>query len=529
MNKKKVLLNMAAVSLCILLAAIFLAVYLFQKNIVTEAGVQLAKSLTEQISRDVSIGDLRRAHETLINKTFGNFEVVDFDIIENNHRILKPTSTFKCNKVEYSSLKFCTKDLNNKEYYFKFLKPGIYNIFSTTEFKLLFLLITAVSFIYNALLVAIFNSQLNNFITFFNKIIKRNKLTEEDLISFEDFKDKFILLETQLKEHDQEIENKVKTQAQLDLAKQLAHDIRSPLAALNSLLEDEQNLNPKILKNSILRINDISNKLLKQTQHDLIKLPSYNKVSPIIQEIIEEKLIENSNKKIIINFVPTKLDEAFFEPSEFKRIISNLLNNSIEASEDPIIHINPSRETGNIIIRISDNGKGIPDIIVDNIGKKSITTKKHGNGLGLSHAYTQLKEWEGYMEIESTGACGTILKLTLKENNVHAEPAMLNKKNIILIDDDELTRMTWEMKAKKTDIELKTFKDIQTFKAIMDAIDKDTEIYIDSELGDIKGEALAIELNNIGFRNLSIASGHPPERFAEYTFLRSVISKKAPF
>lgn len=529
MNKKKVFLNMATASLCILLVAIGLAVYLFQNNIITEAGVQLAKSLTEQISRDVSIGDLRRAHETIINKKFGNLEVADFDIVENNHRIINPNSIYKCNDVKFSSLTFCTKDLNNKVYYFKFLKPRIYSLFWGTEFKLLLILIILVSLIYNALLVAIFNSQLNDFITFFNKIIKRDKLIEKDLTSFEDFRDKFILLETQLKNYDQDLKNKVKIQAQIDLAKQLAHDIRSPLAALNSLFEDEQNLNRKILKNSINRINDISNKLLKQTQQDLIKLPTYHSVSLIIQEIIEEKLAGNRDQKIIINFESLKSDEGFFEQSEFKRIISNLLNNSIEASNEPIIDIKISRENENIIIRIKDNGNGIPNIILENIGKKSITTKKDGNGLGLTHAIALINEWEGHLEIESTGSSGTILKIALKENKINVELENSNKKHFILIDDDDLTRMTWEMKAKKTNTSLKTYSDITSFKSELDSIPKSAVLYIDSELGEIKGEILARELHQLGFSNISIASGHPPERFAEYTFLRSVISKKAPF
>lgn len=85
------------------------------------------------------------------------------------------------------------------------------------------------------------------------------------------------------------------------------------------------------------------------------------------------------------------------------------------------------------------------------------------------------------------------------------------------------------MKAKRNNVDLKTYSDIASFKANIESINKDDVIYIDSELGEIKGEELATELNALGFTNLSIASGHPPERFVEYTFLRSVICKKAPF
>jgi len=85
------------------------------------------------------------------------------------------------------------------------------------------------------------------------------------------------------------------------------------------------------------------------------------------------------------------------------------------------------------------------------------------------------------------------------------------------------------MKAKKSNVAFKSYKDIDSFKADLTNISKEDILYIDSELGVEKGETLALELHNLGFKNISMASGHPPERFVEYKFLRSVISKKAPF
>jgi hypothetical protein len=49
------------------------------------------------------------------------------------------------------------------------------------------------------------------------------------------------------------------------------------------------------------------------------------------------------------------------------------------------------------------------------------------------------------------------------------------------------------------------------------------------EGGNAKGEDVASALNQKGFHNISITSGHPAERFKKFKFLRSVISKSVPF
>jgi signal transduction histidine kinase len=417
-------------------------------------------------------------------------------------------------------------------YYFEFLEPGIKGLLITNEFKLIFIFILLISLLYNALLVSIFNIQLDSFLTFFNKIIRREKLKEEDLETYKDFKDKFLILESQLESYDLATEHKVKVQAQIELSKQLAHDIRSPLAAINTVLEDSQEINKLILINSVKRINEISNKLLNETQDNLTKINGNYSLNPLIQEIVQEKLLEYKNKNLKIDFKENGLINAFCEPLELKRVISNLLNNSVEASlNQPVITISINKENDLVIIKISDNGNGIPEFVLQNMGKKAITTKQNGNGLGLNYAIHTIETWGGKLSIESTGASGTNLKIALPMANLDYNSKLndLNNTRVILIDDDELTRTTWSMKAKKSNISLKTYADIGSFKADIESINKDDILYIDSELGEVKGEELALELRELGFTNLSIASGHPPERFSQYTFLRSVISKKAPF
>lgn len=329
-----------------------------------------------------------------------------------------------------------------------------------------------------------------------------------------------------------------KTELELyELSRRMFHDIRSPLATLNTVAEQFEASHSQefsLLKNSITRINEIANSLLAQSQQkSAVKKPDFFDCKNIIEEIVAEKKIEfRGTSSLMIS--AQNSERGFFIPSDFKRIISNLLNNAFEASKDSIsiIKISIKQQGKKILVRIQDNGQGIPENILNKIGNEEVSSKQTGNGIGFKHSLELLKEWQGDLKVISTGKNGTTIQIELlaeKELSKIEEPSSSERNLIVLVDDDELTRATWEMKAKKGGINIRTYRDVDSFKADINKIKKDDVLYIDSELGDIKGESLAAELHELGFQNISMASGHPPERFAEYTFLKSVISKKAPF
>jgi signal transduction histidine kinase len=126
----------------------------------------------------------------------------------------------------------------------------------------------------------------------------------------------------------------------LQLSRKMFHDIRSPLASLNSIAEEmtfSEAVAEKIFKGSIGRINDIANSLLSTTQKQIIQLPTFQDFNSLINEIVSEKKTEHRTRNLSIIFQSSTDAKAFIEPIELRRIISNLLNNSIEASKNEII------------------------------------------------------------------------------------------------------------------------------------------------------------------------------------------------
>jgi signal transduction histidine kinase len=69
--------------------------------------------------------------------------------------------------------------------------------------------------------------------------------------------------------------------------------------------------------------------------------------------------------------------------------------------------------SGKILIAIRDNGKGIPEEIMDKIFVPFFTTRKGGSGLGLGISREIIRLHHGNIEVESIENKGTTIRLLL--------------------------------------------------------------------------------------------------------------------
>lgn len=88
-------------------------------------------------------------------------------------------------------------------------------------------------------------------------------------------------------------------------------------------------------------------------------------------------------------------------PGEFKQVILNIVNNAIDElskkeSRDKTIQISVEKMNASALIKISDNGGGIPESIMQNIFEPFISTKgENGTGIGLSLSRTIIEDKMG--------------------------------------------------------------------------------------------------------------------------------------
>ncbi|MCW5589343.1 MAG: HAMP domain-containing histidine kinase [Legionellales bacterium] len=243
------------------------------------------------------------------------------------------------------------------------------------------------------------------------------------------------------------------------LAAQVAHDIRSPVAAIQ-MLSKENCLLPentrKSLKDAAARIQDIANNLLSQYKtgaKDTAEQNSLFLISDAISAVVSEKKLQYSERKLNLHIQAqgdANLAFIYSDPINFKRMLSNLLNNSIEAiGEEGSISIVLHSSQDYVDVRITDDGCGMSSVKIANILNGNITsTKNQGSGLGLQHARDFMKNAAAKFDIQSTERIGTTIHLQFKRS---ASPPWLADKisikkqsTIIILDDDVSIHGAWD-------------------------------------------------------------------------------------
>ncbi len=196
-----------------------------------------------------------------------------------------------------------------------------------------------------------------------------------------------------------------------EMLSMIAHQWRQPLASINSLL---LSVNNKIKINHFkLDKNENTNKFLDFLSEKSDKLFYYTRylsntiddfsnflkpdkekkqisiIKPIENSLeIMKGTLSNFNINIIKDF--KTIDKVFLYQNEIMQVILNILKNSkdnfIEKNtKNREIKITTNKVASNYIIKIEDNGGGIPETIINKIFEPYFSTKdeKNGTGLGL--------------------------------------------------------------------------------------------------------------------------------------------------
>lgn len=220
------------------------------------------------------------------------------------------------------------------------------------------------------------------------------------------------------------------TQARLEaskelesMAKQFAHDVRSPLTNLESFFTGLSGLTErqiKIVDQSMKRIVAASEDVLRRGREGIQKNSiSTNDIKPIVESVIESK------KKIAPHIEFALSSDAYCmaecSPGHLANIVSNLLDNSAQAisHQKGKISVSLTSQDGDAVLTISDNGSGIPDHVLPVLFKEEVSHgKANGNGLGLFQAHRKVTDWGGRIAVENKIDSGAEFKIFLKSVGV---------------------------------------------------------------------------------------------------------------
>lgn len=171
------------------------------------------------------------------------------------------------------------------------------------------------------------------------------------------------------------------------LAKETAHQLGTPISSLLGwleLLRMEKNNEELVLEveKDLDRLQVVTDRFSKIGSQAILKPESVNKV---LNSTINYLKTRVSNKiNLHYNFPQTEVIIPL-NVSLFEWVIENVFKNAVDAMNgEGDLNIDFSETEKNIVLDISDTGKGIQKAHLKTVFKPGFTTKQRGWGLGLS-------------------------------------------------------------------------------------------------------------------------------------------------
>jgi signal transduction histidine kinase len=136
-------------------------------------------------------------------------------------------------------------------------------------------------------------------------------------------------------------------------------------------------------------------------------------LSPLVDDVI--RLASPKDHGPILLFhkdIPPDLPLLRCDPDQIRKVLLNLAMNSMQASPGGgQIEISARLEEGNVVIRVSDRGRGIPLEARDKIFDPFFTTHENSLGLGLPVALRIVKEHRGSIgvDVREKGTCVSVI------------------------------------------------------------------------------------------------------------------------
>ena len=229
--------------------------------------------------------------------------------------------------------------------------------------------------------------------------------------------------------------NKNESESWKKLLSVMTHEIMNSIAPISSLADtlqrnlqlaieqpNESHLELEDLNAGIKTIKNRSEGLLQfaKTYRSLSKVTNLNlqriKISELFGNIqlLMEPSIKAKNINIEFDITPPKL-ELDIDTHLIEQVLINLILNAVDAVKDQanakikvIATQNPNRD---IIIKVYDNGSGIPQDILENIFVPFFTSKATGSGIGLSLCKQIMLLHKGRIIVKSIEGEGSVFSL----------------------------------------------------------------------------------------------------------------------
>ena len=211
------------------------------------------------------------------------------------------------------------------------------------------------------------------------------------------------------------------------LAAGMAHELNNPVGAVRNYLQDIlEDTSQEDTRWERLKLAEKATDRCKKIVSELLTFARENKELNLvdINEIIDitiSNVMENiSNPEVRISKeIEPNLPKIRIDSMQMQQVFMNIVMNASEAIEEKgQITIKTFTSSEDIIVEISDTGKGIPEEIQSKIFDPFFTTKPPGKGMGLGLAisYNIIKRFNGNIDVRSKKNKGATFIITLPIN-----------------------------------------------------------------------------------------------------------------
>lgn len=222
-----------------------------------------------------------------------------------------------------------------------------------------------------------------------------------------------------------------RTAAWADVARRIAHEIKNPLTPIQLSAE---RLKRKYLKEItsepeiFVQCTDTIVRQVADLRQMVDEFSSFARMpSPVIKREDLVKItkqaaflmdVGSNNIKITTEF-PDRPIEFECDARQIGQALTNVIKNATEAltkQKDAKINISLLEEGDVAQIIVSDNGKGMPEGMIDRLTEPYVTTRTKGTGLGLAIVKKIMKDHGGDLVLENNKGEGASAKLIFTQS-----------------------------------------------------------------------------------------------------------------
>jgi signal transduction histidine kinase len=209
------------------------------------------------------------------------------------------------------------------------------------------------------------------------------------------------------------------------MASSISHDLRHSLAAvvanaeflLEARLSSEQREELyQEVRIAVNQMTELIDSLLEFSRtRESLRL-TYGNVKESVERVVQAIRTHPRFHPASISIRQEGDCNGWFDTKKLERALYNLLLNACEATsgEDARINIELMQVADGVQIRVSDNGRGIPESIRDKLFEPFVSVgKENGTGLGLTVVQKIVQDHGGDIVVENTSQMGTVFRLTL--------------------------------------------------------------------------------------------------------------------